>query len=203
MSSKGKDYEDLAESAHNCTNCPLYSGATQTVFGEGALDARLFIVGEQPGDEEDLSGHPFVGPSGKLLNKALGEAEISRKEVFITNVVKHFSWTLVGQRRLHKKPNAREIHACKPWLEAELQLIKPSVLLLLGATAATAILGRQFRLTKHRGEILKCEYAPVTLATIHPSAILRTRTEDERKKEYALFVKDLKLAASLLATKVA
>ena len=181
-----------------CTACDLYKTGTKTVFGEGLETARAIFVGEQPGDSEDRAGRPFVGPAGKLLDRALEEAGIDRKLVYVTNVVKHFKWTPRGKRRLHEKPNAREIAACRPWLEAELRLLKPDVLVCLGATAAQALLGKSFRVTKMRGQILKAEIADAIMATVHPSSILRAPDDEARHREMELFIRDLKVIAPLL-----
>lgn len=189
----------LHKAAEGCEACDLHRRATQTVFGEGPKGARVFLIGEQPGDREDREGHPFVGPAGALLDKALEEAGIDRREVYVTNVVKHFKWTETGgKRRLHAKPNAGEIRACRPWLDAELELVKPKVVICLGATAAQALLGRQFRVTQHRGEWVSSPLAPFVLATIHPSSILRAPDEDARHEAYRGFVEDLKLVATVL-----
>jgi DNA polymerase len=188
----------LREAAAGCTACDLYKTGTQTVFGEGTRNADVMFVGEQPGDQEDLQGKPFVGPAGKLLDQALEEAGIDRSQVYVTNVVKHFKWTGRGKRRIHQKPNWSEIAACRPWLEAELGVVRPDVLVCLGATAAQALLGRQFRVTRQRGEAVESPLAPVALATIHPSAILRADGAD-REAEYAAFVDDLRVAARYLA----
>jgi DNA polymerase len=188
----------LRAAAAGCTACPLYRTGTQTVFGEGLASARAVLLGEQPGDSEDRAGRPFVGPAGKLLDRALEEAGIDRNLVYVTNVVKHFKWTARGKRRLHEKPNAREIAACRPWLEAELQLVKPEVLVCLGATAAQALLGKSFRVTQMRGEILKHELARAIMATVHPSSILRAPDEETRHREMELFVRDLRRIAPLL-----
>src|SRR5215211_4356808 len=187
----------LREAAAGCTACDLYKTGTQTVFGEGARSAEVLFVGEQPGDQEDKSGRPFVGPAGKLLDQALEDAGINRAQVYVTNVVKHFKWQARGKRRIHQKPNWSEIAACRPWLEAELAVVKPRVLVCLGATAAQALLGRQFRVTRQRGEPVDSELAPVVLATVHPSSILRADEED-REAELAAFVSDLKVVASHL-----
>jgi uracil-DNA glycosylase family protein len=184
----------LRDAAAGCQACPLWKTGTQTVFGEGAAKAEVMFVGEQPGDQEDKQGKPFVGPAGKLLDKALEEAGIDRSLVYVTNVVKHFKWQARGKRRIHQKPNWSEIAACRPWLDAELQVVKPRVLVCLGATAAQALLGRQFRVTKQRGEPVESELAPVVIATIHPSSILRADEED-REAEFAAFVSDLKTVA--------
>jgi uracil-DNA glycosylase len=187
----------LREAAAGCKACPLWKTGTQTVFGEGSPDAELVFVGEQPGDEEDKTGRPFVGPAGRLLDQALDEAGIDRKSAYVTNVVKHFKWQPRGKRRIHQKPNAAEIAACRPWLDAELALLKPKVLVCLGATAAQALLGRQFRVSKDRGVPVESELAPVVMATVHPSAILRS---DDRERELALFVEDLRRVAEALRT---
>lgn len=188
----------LRVAAAHCTACPLYKTGTQTVFGEGLETARAVLVGEQPGDAEDKAGRPFVGPAGKLLDRALEEAGIDRKLVYVTNVVKHFKWRPQGKRRLHEKPNAREIAACKPWLLAELKVIQPEVLVCLGATAAQALLGRAFKVTQMRGEILEHELAPRAMATVHPSSILRAPDDESRHREMKLFVRDLRRIAPLL-----
>jgi DNA polymerase len=181
--------------ARNCQACDLWKLGTQTVFGEGAPKARLMLVGEQPGDAEDLAGHPFVGPAGKLLDLALEEAGIDRATVYVTNVVKHFKWEPRGKRRIHKKPSAGEVAACRPWLETEIALVKPRVLVCLGATAAQALLGRQFRVTARRGELIPSPLAPIVLATVHPSSILRAPDDDMRRLEMERFVDDLKKVA--------
>jgi uracil-DNA glycosylase len=191
----------LREAAAGCTACPLHLTGTQTVFGEGPAGARLVLVGEQPGDREDLEGRPFVGPAGRLLDDALEEAGIDRGTTYLTNAVKHFKWQARGKRRIHQKPNAMEIAACRPWLDAELAVVKPEALVCLGATAAQALLGRQFRVTKDRGQLLDSELAPVTLATVHPSSILRAPDEEARTRERALFVEDLRVAAKALAAR--
>jgi len=188
----------LRSIAASCQACELFKRGTQTVFGEGPKAARAMMVGEQPGDAEDRMGHPFVGPAGKMLDKALEEAGIDRELVYVTNVVKHFKWSERGKRRLHEKPNAREIAACRPWLEAELRLLKPDVLVCLGATAAQALLGKSFRVTKMRGQILKAEIADAIMATVHPSSILRAPDDEARHREMELFIRDLKVIAPLL-----
>ncbi len=188
----------LRAAAAGCTACDLHERGTQTVFGEGLQSARAIFVGEQPGDQEDRAGRPFVGPAGKLLDRALEEAGIDRKLVYVTNVVKHFKWVPRGKRRLHEKPNAREIGACRPWLEAELRLIRPEVLVCLGATAAQALLGRSFRVTKMRGQILAAGFAERVMATVHPSSILRAPDDETRLREMEAFVRDLKTIAPLL-----
>ena len=187
----------LRRAAVGCRACPLWQTGSQTVFGEGASSAAVMLVGEQPGDQEDKAGRPFVGPAGRLLDQALAEAGIDRRAAYVTNVVKHFKWEPRGKRRIHAKPSWSEIAACRPWLEAELQVVKPSVLVCLGATAAQALLGRQFRVTKQRGQLIDSPLAPHVLATIHPSAILRADAED-REAELAAFVDDLRKVAALL-----
>jgi uracil-DNA glycosylase len=183
--------------ARNCRACELWKLGTQTVFGEGKPKARLMLVGEQPGDAEDLAGHPFVGPAGKLLDLALEEAGIDRAAVYVTNVVKHFKWEPRGKRRIHKRPSANEIAACRPWLDTEIAIVKPRVLVCLGATAAQALLGRQFRVTVRRGELIPSPLAPVVLATVHPSSILRAPDDDTRRMEMERFVDDLRKVAKI------
>ncbi len=195
--------ENLREAARTCRACNLWERATQTVFGEGARQARLVFVGEQPGDREDLAGHPFVGPAGGLLDKALDEAGIARDEVYVTNVVKHFNWEPRGKRRIHKKPTQPQIAACRPWLEAELAAVRPEVVVCLGATAAQALLGREFRVTRQRGELIPFTLAPLATATVHPSSILRAPDDDSRRREMELFVADLKRVAAALRRKKA
>ncbi|MEP6820721.1 MAG: UdgX family uracil-DNA binding protein [Chthoniobacterales bacterium] len=190
--------DKIAAAARACTACPLYQRGTQTVFGEGPKRATIMFLGEQPGDQEDLAGKPFVGPAGKLLDRALKETGIDREQVYVTNTVKHFKWEPRGKRRIHQKPNSREIAACRPWLEAELRILKPKLLVCLGSTAAQAIFGSSFRVTKERGVVLSSELAPRVLATVHPSSLLRQPDEDTRAREYALFVEDL-LAAKAAA----
>lgn len=180
--------------AKDCTACDLYERGTQTVFGEGAVHARLMLVGEQPGDAEDLSGHPFVGPAGKLLDRALAEAGIDRAQVYVTNVVKHFKWEARGKRRIHKKPNAAEIAACRPWLDVEIALVKPHAIVCLGATAAQTLLGRAFKVTAHHGEFIRSKLAPLVLATVHPSSLLRAPDEATRRRETKRFIEDLRKA---------
>ncbi len=189
----------LREAAAGCTACPLHLLGTQTVFGEGLKRARLVLVGEQPGDREDLAGRPFVGPAGRLLDDALGEAGIERDAAYVTNAVKHFKWRPRGKRRIHQKPNAAELAACRPWLDAELAVVGPEVLVCLGATAAQALLGRDFRVTRDRGRLIDSPLAPTTLATVHPSSILRAPDDETRRRERELFVADLKVAARALA----
>jgi len=191
----------LREAAQDCRGCALYQNATQTVFGEGRRTARVLFVGEQPGNEEDLKGRPFVGPAGRLLDKALESAGIDRADAYVTNVVKHFKFEPRGKRRMHKKPSSREIAACLPWLEKELELIKPEVLICLGATAAQALLGRGFRVSVQRGEVLSTRFAPHAVATIHPSSILRQPTGEDRHREMNRFVDVLKVVAALLSRK--
>ena len=191
------DTSSLAEvrrSASDCTACHLYKRATQTVFGEGPKDATIMLVGEQPGDYEDQEGKPFVGPAGKIMDQALEEAGIDRKEVYVTNAVKHFKWEPRGKRRIHQKPNSREIAACRPWLEAELRLVKPKLLVCLGATAAQTIFGASFRVTRERGKVLSSKLAPRVLATVHPSSLLRQPDEQSRQREYERLVVDLRAA---------
>jgi len=182
----------LREAAADCRACDLWERGTQTVFGEGRRRAKVMLIGEQPGNEEDLTGKPFVGPAGRLLDDALEEAGIDRSQTYVTNVVKHFKWEPRGKRRIHKKPNAREIAACRPWLEAEIALIKPTVIVALGATAAQALLGPQFRVTKQRGQFIESTLAPYVMATVHPSSILRAPDDDTRRLEYRRFIDDLK-----------
>jgi DNA polymerase len=188
------DLDQLRASAAGCRGCHLYEHATQTVFGEGPARATVMLVGEQPGDKEDLEGAPFVGPAGRLLDKALVEAGVDRAAVFVTNVVKHFKWRPAGKRRLHQKPNAAETKACWPWLEAEVAAVRPEVVVCLGATAAQAVLGRQFKVTQQRGELIDSPHGWHVVATVHPSSILRA--DDERRAtEYRAFVADLGVVA--------
>jgi DNA polymerase len=189
----------LREAARGCTACPLWRSGTQTVFGEGLKRASLMLVGEQPGDREDLAGRPFVGPAGRLLDEALTEAGIDRSDAYVTNAVKHFKWQPRGTRRIHQKPNWGEIAACRPWVDAELAVVAPRVLVCLGATAAQALLGRDVRVTRDRGRPLESALAPVALATVHPSSILRAPDDESRRRERALFVDDLKVAAAALS----
>jgi uracil-DNA glycosylase len=216
----------LREVAAGCHACPLWRRATQTVFGEGAARARVMLVGEQPGDQEDRHGRPFVGPAGRILDQGLEDAGIDRHSTYVTNAVKHFKWTDTnprdragtpaaaaaaaavasraasaperGKRRIHQKPNALEIGACRPWLLAEIDLVKPEVLVCLGATAAQSLLGRTFKVTQHRGEMLASPYAPHVVATVHPSSILRARDEESRHREMRRFVADLEIVAAFL-----
>jgi uracil-DNA glycosylase family protein len=187
----------LREAAASCRACDLYKTGTRTVFGEGAEHAEIMFVGEQPGDREDLEGKPFVGPAGRVLDDALREAVIDRDHVYITNAVKHFKWKPQGKRRLHQKPNAAEINACRPWLDAELAVVKPRVLVLLGATAAQALLGRDFRVSVDRGKFIERPALPLMMATVHPSSILRAPDDETRELERRVFVQDLKRLAQL------
>jgi DNA polymerase len=185
----------LREAAAGCKACPLWQTGTQTVFGEGSAKADVVFVGEQPGDQEDLEGRPFVGPAGKLLDQALEEAGIDREQVYVTNVVKHFKWKSQGTRRIHQKPNWKEIGACRPWLDAEIAVLEPRVLVCLGATAAQALLGRDFRVSRQRGELVESPLAEKTIATVHPSSILRAEDRDVQFEE---FVRDLRKIAALI-----
>jgi uracil-DNA glycosylase len=187
----------LRNEAARCRACPLWENATQTVFGEGPAKAELLFVGEVPGDVEDREGRPFVGPAGRVFDEALAEAGIDRREVYVTNAVKHFKWEARGKRRIHQKPNAAETAACRPWLDAELEVVSPRVLVALGATAAQALLGRDFRVTKQRGVPVESDLAPNVLATVHPSSILRAPDEAAREEAYDAFVADLRAAAKL------
>jgi uracil-DNA glycosylase family protein len=187
----------LREAAAQCKACPLWQTATQTVFGEGSPNAQVMFVGEQPGDREDIEGRPFVGPAGGLFDKALAEAGIDRSLAYVTNAVKHFKWTPRGKRRIHQKPNWAEIAACHPWLEAEIAVVKPRVLVPMGAVAGQALLGKKFRVTKDRGKPVESGLAPTVIATIHPSAILRAQDED-REREYQALVEDLRMVARAL-----
>jgi uracil-DNA glycosylase family protein len=195
--------EKLREAARPCRGCNLWERATQTVFGEGEREARVMLVGEQPGDREDLAGRPFVGPAGWLLDKALEQAGIARDEVYVTNVVKHFNWEPRGKRRIHKKPNQLQIAACRPWLEAELAVVRPEVVVCLGATAAQALLGKNFKVTQQRGKMVPSTLAPFVTATVHPSSILRAPDDESRRRETELFVADLKRVAGVLRRKKA
>jgi DNA polymerase len=190
----GAALADLAALASGCQGCDLYLHATQTVFGEGAAGARVMLVGEQPGDREDLDGHPFVGPAGKILDRALAEAGIDRERTFVTNVVKHFKWRRSGKRRLHERPNAAEIGACRPWFEAELAVVKPKSIVCLGATAARALLGPSIKVTETAGRPIPSDLAPLVVATLHPSAILRADDPD-RDAMYERLVGDLRMVA--------
>jgi DNA polymerase len=195
----GAGLEQLREIAAGCQACDLWKRGTQTVFGEGKRKAQIVLVGEQPGNDEDLAGHPFVGPAGRLLDKALETAGIDRDLAYVTNVVKHFKWEPRGKRRIHAKPNAAEITACFPWLEAELREVKPKLVVCLGATAAQAILGRSFRVTQQRGQILAAPITPHVLATVHPSSILRAPDEEARRTETTRFIDDLRVAATFIS----
>ena len=188
----------LREAVQDCRGCELYRRATQAVFGEGHSRARVMMVGEQPGDAEDIAGRPFVGPAGRLLDRMLEAAGVPRAEIYLTNAVKHFKWIPRGKRRLHQKPGSGEVEACKPWLEAELAVIKPEVLVLLGATAAQALLGRAFKVTRSRGVPFASRYAPVTFATVHPSSLLRIPDQIERRTARALFQREMELVAETL-----
>jgi DNA polymerase len=188
----------LRAASAGCKACDLWKLGTQTVFGEGRANARVMMVGEQPGDKEDLQGRPFVGPAGAVLDKALAAAGIDRNDVYVTNIVKHFKWEPRGKRRLHKKPNALEISACRPWLDAEIKVVKPEVVVLLGASAAQGIMGRQFRVTQQRGQWVQSNIAPLVMATVHPSSILRAPDDDSRHEEMRKFVDDLKKVAAQL-----
>ncbi len=190
---------ELRKASQTCRGCDLWKSGTQTVFGEGLKRSRLMLVGEQPGDREDLAGRPFVGPAGNLLDRGLERAGIERSDVYLTNVVKHFKWEARGKRRIHKKPDLKEITACRPWLDAEIEVVRPKVLVCLGATAAQALLGRDFRVTRDRGIPVDSELAETVVATVHPSSILRAQDED-RKIQMDSFVRDLEVAAQMLAT---
>src|SRR5712692_6468744 len=189
----------LRQAAAGCTACDLWRRGTQTVFGEGARHAAAMFVGEQPGNEEDLAGHPFVGPAGRLLDKGLAEAGIDRKQTYVTNVVKHFKWEPRGKKRIHAKPDSLEIAACRPWLEAEIAVVKPRIVVCLGATAAQALLGRKFKVTQQRGQVFASPLAPHVTATVHPSSILRAPDDETRHLEMGRFVDDLRKVADALA----
>jgi uracil-DNA glycosylase len=193
---------DFRRAAANCNACDLWKTATQTVFGEGETSAKYMFVGEQPGDVEDRKGRPFVGPAGRLLDEALAEAGIDRNDVYVTNVVKHFKWSAAerGKRRIHKKPKDSEIDACRPWLDAELRTVKPRVLVCLGASAAQSLLGKSFRVSRQRGQVIESPLAPRVIATVHPSSILRAADERSRREQMAAFVHDLQLIADLEKT---
>ena len=188
----------VKNAAAGCRACDLWKKGTQTVFGEGSRRASVMFIGEQPGNEEDLTGKPFVGPAGRLFDNALEAASIDRKQTYVTNVVKHFKWEPRGKRRIHKKPNSMEIAACRPWLETELALVKPDVIVALGATAAQALLGPQFRVTKQRGEFIPSTLAPYVMATVHPSSILRAPDDETRQLELRRFIDDLKKLAKVI-----
>lgn len=193
---------NLKAAASRCRGCDLWARATQTVFGEGARHASVMLVGEQPGDKEDLAGHPFVGPAGRILDEALAAAGIERSEVYVTNAVKHFNWEPEerGKRRIHKKPRYSEIQACRPWLDAEIAVTKPPVIICLGATAAQALLGRQFSVTRQRGQFVPSNLAPFVMGTVHPSSILRAPDENSRREQKQAFIRDLALAAAKIRT---
>jgi uracil-DNA glycosylase len=192
--SRSDDLSAAKRAASTCKNCPLWRNATQTVFGEGKAPSAMMIVGEQPGDQEDRTGQPFVGPAGKLLDRALEDAGITRRDTYVTNAVKHFKWEPRGKRRLHKKPSPREIAACRPWLEAELQNVRPRTVICLGATAAAAILGPKVRVLRDRGRVLSSTLADRVFVTIHPSLLLRLTDRDDANEQYRLFVRDLRAA---------
>ena len=188
----------LKRAAAGCHACPLWKTGTQTVFGEGESTAKVVLIGEQPGNDEDLAGKPFVGPAGRLLDEALEEAGIDRSMTYVTNVVKHFKWEPQGKRRIHKKPNAREIAACRPWLEAELAVLKPEVIVCLGATAAQALLGRDFRVSQQHGQFVESPLARYVSATVHPSSILRAPDDEARRAARRQFLEDLKKVAEVI-----
>ena len=186
---------ELRQAAASCRGCDLWERATQTVFGEGAEHSRMMLIGEQPGDQEDLQGKPFVGPAGRVLERGLDEAGIDRRRVYVTNAVKHFRWTPRGKRRLHEKPNAGQVRACRPWLEAEIEVVGPRMLVLLGATAAQSVMGPSFRVSKQRGQVLQSPFGIPAVATVHPSSILRAIDDESREAATASFIADLKVAA--------
>jgi uracil-DNA glycosylase len=188
----------LVEAARCCKACNLWKHGTQTVFGEGGRHARVMFIGEQPGDKEDLLGKPFVGPAGKLLDKCLEAAGIDRSQVYVTNAVKHFKWEPRGKRRIHKKPNTLEIAACRPWLDAEIAVVQPRAIVCLGATAAQALLGRDFKVSEQRGQLLQSRLAPVVMATVHPSYMLRAPDDETRHREIERFIDDLRVLAGAL-----
>jgi uracil-DNA glycosylase len=188
----------LREAAAGCRACALWRSGTQTVFGSGRRSAEVMLVGEQPGDREDREGRPFVGPAGRILDRALEDAGIDRTDAYVTNVVKHFKWIPKGKRRIHQRPNAEEIGACRPWLESELKLVRPKALVCLGATAAKAVLGASFRVTRDRGELVETELAPLATGTVHPSSILRIDDDDERRAARDEFTEDLRAVARRL-----
>jgi DNA polymerase len=194
-----RDLATLRAAAAECRACDLWERATQTVFGEGSEDAEVMLVGEQPGDQEDKQGRPFAGPAGRVLDEALEAAGIDRSKVYVTNVVKHFKWKPQGKRRIHQKPNAAEIAACRPWLDAELEAVQPRLLICLGASAAQALLGRTFRVTNERGKLVESPLAPMVIATVHPSSVLRAADDETRRVEFKRFVEDLRTAAEALA----
>jgi uracil-DNA glycosylase len=188
----------LREIAAGCKACPLWKNGTQTVFGEGGSHAKVVFVGEQPGFDEDLAGKPFIGPAGKVLDRGLEAAGINREEVYVTNVVKHFKWEPKGNQHIHKKPNASEVAACRPWLDAELEALKPAVVVCLGATAAQSLLGREFRVSRQRGQLVPSPLAPYVIATVHPSSILRAPDADTRHQQMNMFIEDLKTIAKVI-----
>jgi len=190
---------EVEDAAKHCRACPLYKLGTQTVFGEGPKRATMMLIGEQPGDQEDLAGKPFVGPAGKLLDKCLQEAGIDRRKVYVTNAVKHFKWEPRGKLRIHKKPSMKEVHACRPWLEAELEVVRPSLVVCLGAVAAQSLLGSGFKVTQSHGKLQHRESFPPIIATIHPSAILRARTPEDRDRDTNVLLDDLRRANTFLA----
>jgi uracil-DNA glycosylase len=198
-----RSLDSLKVAAERCSGCDLYLRATQTVFGEGPVGAPLFFIGEQPGDTEDRDGHPFTGPAGRLFNQCLLEAGIDRSGVYVTNAVKHFKWEPRGSRRIHEKPRGLEIQACKPWLEAEIDTVKPRLIICLGSTASQSFFGRDYRITEHRGEVTNLPGLPPILTTIHPSAILRVTGDQDRRRETAHLVADMKKAASLVRERAA
>lgn len=194
---QGTSVPDLAKQAKDCRNCGLWRKATQTVFGEGPPHSKIMLVGEQPGNVEDTLGRPFVGPAGQLMDRLLSKAGVDRKKVYVTNAVKHFKWEPRGKRRIHKKPSVRETAACRPWLEAEIAAVKPRIIVCLGATAAQALLGKEFRVTQHRGEFIESSLAPYVMATLHPSSILRAPDEKTRQQQEREFVRDIRQVAKL------
>jgi uracil-DNA glycosylase len=194
-----KSLKAFRDAAADCQACDLWKRSTQTVFGKGARHAEVFFLGEQPGNEEELPGRPFVGPAGLLFNEALAEAGIDRAQTYVTNVVKHFKWEPRGKRRIHKKPNSSEINACRPWFEAEITLVKPKLIVCLGATAAQALLGPKFRVSKQRGQFIESTLVPYVMATVHPSSILRTPDDETRHEEKRRFIDDLKQVARVLS----
>jgi len=192
------DLPSLQAASKECRGCDLYRNATQTVFGEGRVSATILVIGEQPGDQEDLAGRPFVGPAGRLLDACMEEAGIDRSAAYVTNAVKHFKWEPRGKRRIHKKPTMREVAACRPWLNAEIEAVGPRLIICLGATAAQSLLGSSFRVTQDRGRMIEAKGYPPIVATVHPSSILRAQTDEDRERERQLFVADLVTAAKTL-----
>jgi uracil-DNA glycosylase family protein len=190
---RSRSLESLREAAKSCKGCDLYLNATQTVFGDGPSRASVILVGEQPGDIEDQKGEPFVGPAGRMLDRALEDARISRDEVYVTNAVKHFKWIWRGKRRLHQKPSVRQVVACRPWLEVEIRAVQPQILVCMGATAAQSVVGKPVAIMKERGKFIDSVLGKLTFVTIHPSAILRQRDSDEREQEYRRFASEMKL----------